>query len=347
MEKDGRKKAIKLFITEALVVCFALLLILFYLASRVILSIPTTLVDNIAVTTIGLALILYIIFRFIYIKDKYPNVGKDNGRYKSKYGRMPVNSRITIDYSSEIPSIKFGYPRKDVKNQVQDNSLTFLIAVGLSILTMTILTTIFNYVPHYNSGVPSECDVYRVVDKIGGSIKGFQFECEIDGKMRNITVNYIKGSEFGLRKPTFANPTTQQSYYDIWQLIFVFFVFIFWRKMLYFFFAKTGIGQKMFPEVNKRMYNAHFSCIFKPKHVSNNQVELPIFKNIYMDYLFTKEMGKYLDKVEIVEHPFNQLARKGRTKRRRKENRKNIYYWKAVFTFSKKPKNGKGEVRWT
>ena len=49
-------------------------------------------------------------------------------------------------------------------------------------------------------------------------------------------------------------------------------------------------------------------------------------------------MSYYLDKIEIIEHPFNMYIRN-------KKKKRNIYLWKAIFYYSQQPKNGELKVR--
>ena len=109
-------------------------------------------------------------------------------------------------------------------------------------------------------------------------------------------------------------------------------------------------------DINKIFGDSKFSATFK-KCPKTKQLELPLFKNIYLDYEATEEFGKYLERVEIREHPFNELIKKGIKRSERKKNKKmkkrnvkkikNIWIWKATFFFSKQPKKGQLEIRWT
>jgi hypothetical protein len=112
--------------------------------------------------------------------------------------------------------------------------------------------------------------------------------------------------------------------------------------LVYKFYTKTKIGQRWFPEINKKISDARYYV--KIKEISENkQFELPLFKNIYMDYRATKQFSKYLKRVEIREHPFDELIEKrGKTKKKRQ-----VLLWKATFYFKQIPKEGFLEIWWT
>ena len=79
--------------------------------------------------------------------------------------------------------------------------------------------------------------------------------------------------------------------------------------------------------------------IFKPKDVLDNKAIIPTFDNVMLEYKCKGDFDKYLNKLEILEIPFNY--KKG-FKGMKKE--KNQYVFQAVFHFLKKPKTGSMEV---
>lgn len=79
-----------------------------------------------------------------------------------------------------------------------------------------------------------------------------------------------------------------------------------------------------------------YRALFQSEQVELNKVEIPLFSNVFLDYKATKEFSRYLERVEIIEHPFNRLlVRRNKIKKLPQE-----FLWKATFYFSKKPKNG-------
>jgi len=65
--------------------------------------------------------------------------------------------------------------------------------------------------------------------------------------------------------------------------------------------------------------------------------EIPMFKNVLLDYKAEGDFAKQLKKIEIVEHPF-KIIRKEKGKEVEKPNQS---LWKAIFKFTKIPKDGK------
>jgi len=66
--------------------------------------------------------------------------------------------------------------------------------------------------------------------------------------------------------------------------------------------------------------------------------ELPIFDNVFLEYKATEEFGKYLCKIEVIEHNFHYLKKGLFSRKITKEQ--NDSYWKARFIFSRIPKKG-------
>ena len=150
-----------------------------------------------------------------------------------------------------------------------------------------------------------------------------------------------------------------------------------------FFFRYTKTGQRVFPKWNKRINDSEFSATLTTKEIKKDAdgvyAEIPLFRNIYLDYEASGEMSKYLSKVEIREHPFSQLIKtKGKLYRPRSEegtllspkelkrkikiwkekgipynmrpiykNETNISLWRARFYFTEVPQDGEIEIFWT
>ena len=96
---------------------------------------------------------------------------------------------------------------------------------------------------------------------------------------------------------------------------------------------------KYMPVLNSFGYQYH-QAVFNKDNTKSKQIEIPLFSNINLNYKATKDFSYYLERVEIVEHPFNLcLVKKGKTNSKRTE-----YLWKAIFYYSKKPKEGELKV---
>lgn len=84
---------------------------------------------------------------------------------------------------------------------------------------------------------------------------------------------------------------------------------------------------------------------FSQDNIKDNKIEIPLFSNVFLHYKTEGDFNNKLEKIEIIEHPFNIVTYKGTFKRKTKLQR-NEFLWKATFSFSEKPKDGKLLVRW-
>ncbi len=90
--------------------------------------------------------------------------------------------------------------------------------------------------------------------------------------------------------------------------------------------------------------------IFKPKDIRKDEkgyfVEIPVFKNIILNYKATRnsEFAKYLYLFEIKEHKFKYVVSKKLKGDEKKKKELNDEIWYARFSFSKKPTTGQLSV---
>lgn len=85
-----------------------------------------------------------------------------------------------------------------------------------------------------------------------------------------------------------------------------------------------------------------YQARFNPYDIKDNKIEIPMFRNVLLEYEATGEFSKYLSTLEIVEHPFDLYVMK---RFRPSFKKRNPYLWKAVFTFKETPKTGDLKVR--
>lgn len=283
---------------------------------------------------------------------------KKKDKYKKHIGKFPVNSRITVDYTGKKPKVKFGYPSKD------DSSTSGTIACALPAM---IVLAILAFIIFASSNIeihdtPESCNVSE--DTWVGPytnrtyFRGISAECLINNQTYNMSFDFNSGNRllwFYETEPYFYPQTDiKDSLIPVFILLFIFLLLHPLIKFFAWIYKNTKWGNKWFPEINKRFGDSKFSATFKvcPK---TKQLELPLFKNIYLDYEATEEFGRYLERVEIREHDFNELIKKGRIKPKKKGEKrkrkiikkKNIWLWKATFFFSKQPKKGQLEIQWT
>lgn len=82
---------------------------------------------------------------------------------------------------------------------------------------------------------------------------------------------------------------------------------------------------------------------FTKNDVFDNKVVIPSFSNVYLDYKPNGDFGRHLEKVEILEIPFEYTSR-GTFLPFRKKVEKNSFEFRAVFYFSKPIKTGTMKV---
>jgi hypothetical protein len=292
-----------------------------------------------------------------------------------KVGKLPVNSRIFIDYTQSPVKIDFGYPDPDTK-VVRKSDVTYLIAMffaGLMILILVIFFMLYIQPILYPHIGPSNTVVNQafITDfqyYTNGTHNGthYGFDAILVNYTWNNKVRYARielsqeGSLFPV--PYFtedAHLSLNRTLFILAQAIGLVIIFIilvifntFWVAKV---FRDTKWGNRKFPELNKKMHDAKYSAEFFPQDFPvNNIIEIPLFKNMYMDYEATDEFSDYLTKISIIEHPFNRLTKKGNPFRK-KGSRKgihiikkpNVYLWKCIIEFKDKPKDGHFILRWT
>lgn len=303
-----------------------------------------------------------------------------------KEGKLPVNARITIDYSGDKPKIKFGYPRKDAVRQNREGVILLILLIFWLVIFVFLLKfvgsgfgeTIEN--PKNCTIVEGRSDDYSLNSKISDDYN-FSFTFDYPSEIQNYTLycnnnNYTlifqSGTEynnvflkfflqslnehfwdFSPRFITKDKTPVYLLYIDLALFLVCFFGSIYLLfvldKWIVTFLVKRDWFKKRIPEINRRLSFRGYQAIFKK--VKNRMIEIPLFNNVYLDFKATKEFSDYLQKIEIKEHPFNRIiVTKKRRKRKRKPRKgdrmKNITLWYAKFYFSKIPRTGRLEVRW-
>jgi hypothetical protein len=114
-------------------------------------------------------------------------------------------------------------------------------------------------------------------------------------------------------------------------------IFYLYPMLFGYIFSKNRFLLKKMPYLWANKTIVKYYVEFKPEDIINNQVEIPLYGNQFLHYQLFDEFKSNIEKIDIIEHPFNKIVKKGLNKRIIK---KNDYLWKAVFTFSKKPEHG-------
>jgi hypothetical protein len=65
-----------------------------------------------------------------------------------------------------------------------------------------------------------------------------------------------------------------------------------------------------------------------------------------MDYDATGDFAEQLQKISIIEHPFNRLIKKG-FRKKQIIKKPQVYLWKCIFEFKNKPSSGGINIRWS
>lgn len=274
---------------------------------------------------------------------------------EKEVGKIPVNARISIDYTGEKPKVEFDYPRKDV---IKQNLHGVIVLISL-VIVISLVALLVKY-PSILLG-PGE-DINFPLDCIG--LKGYEnhtirnMTLVCDGepyllkfdegtKYDNSIKNYIlylfnRNPRFHQTNPAYINLTNLfltaigiLLFYGLAILLAILLSIILTKIA-----AKTEFGRAKIPEWNKKLAGRGYQAVFDTVPLSN-VIEIPMFNNFYMDYHATEEFSKYLTKFEIKEHPFSVvMKKKGKVKKKKPQ----VTLWYARFYFSQQPKTGKLEV---
>jgi hypothetical protein len=222
---------------------------------------------------------------------------------------IPANARIIIDYDAKEP-VKFSYPRrwtywKAVIWQASINYITFWQQIHAQIV--------------YTIAIPA------------------------------ILFALIKASFFPHDIVTAASVTHYNLKYVLWGFLTAV-ALLFYIIGIPFLFCiyLAKFHKKFFSEITPKV--GYWSALlrygqcwaqFNSKDLNeHNQIILPNFGNVYLKYKATKEFGKFLRKVEILEYSHklqkSEFFRPWKHKRPRKQDS----FWYARFQFSQAPKSG-------
>ena len=305
---------------------------------------------------------------------------KDNDKNKivaESVGDLPVNSRIYINYENNPPTINFDYPDTST-NQITHSSSTYLFAAIATLFMCMFLIVFWNsFINHtffqHTSIEDFHLNDVRAVRYNFTNMSDIFIEYRWNNKTYDTVYVFDKGGAGMLwYYPTFVSLTATQGTFKILVsasifyliLIIIFYINVKWISLV---FTKTKWGHKNFPEINKRLHGKDYMAEFLPKdfdelgytRTSDGRwfIELPLFKNMYMDYEADGEFSKYLAKINVVEHPFSRYVKKKgvsltRIKKAKKkaqnskemdiyyDKKVNIYLWKTTFEFKQKPTTG-------
>lgn len=286
-----------------------------------------------------------------------------------KVGKLPVNSRISIDYTKNPVQIDFAYPDPDAGN-IRRSDAVYIPAILIGTLLFLFLYMVFLYwvqpimYPHILSTDTLVNNItINQYEYPNGTKYGFNslfIEYNWNDKPRYTTVSLDKIGYIWIM-PYFSDNHNNNTRMDLLIVAQAFILIAVWLLIVWLnsfwvskIFTSTKWGNRKFPEINKKLHDSKYSAEFFPQDFpqTGNTLEIPLFKNMYMDYEATGEFSEYLEKIEIIEHPFKHHIKKGlpfSKKRKHVIKKPNIYLWKTVFTFKEgcKPQTGSLIMRWT
>lgn len=283
-------------------------------------------------------------------------------RHIKKIGKCPINARITVDYSQKKPKITFDYIAQ--KQQMKD--------IHFNPVSMFITIFLFGIIGYSIAHSPPEVTIYPKncsfeYNQSSQILWGYNITC-LEGN--NYTFNYEPGvghPPFGLASRFVAYAPLKLFFFDydikvhtpsenltfmLISVITVFSLYIFALILFYYTTCLIGLlmhnigftrkmNSRLIPELNKKLSRVRYSAMFT-KCPDTRIIEIPLFKNVFLDYEAKGEFSKYLLRMEIREHPFNQMLKK----KKRYLRKKNVNLWHAKFYFKEVPKTGWLEVRW-
>ena len=254
---------------------------------------------------------------------------------KEYNGDSCKNARINIDYSKNKPNVKFSYPSKKYGT---NGSAFFLIFI----LFFAMFAVIGNI---YIREFKDERIGHRYYD---GYILVQIEQCAIDNYIHNPNMTYNELDKICLSYGyTTYEPLINLISFDSDFMIFFIYPFI-CTFIVYFPFRKQW--KRTYPKMMGSMGSKKLKY-FKPKDVKCDKegyyVEIPLFKNVILDYKASFDFAKYLRMLDIHEHEFKYYVSKRFKKKHPKSYKKqelNDKLWYARFYFKDKPKKGNMEV---
>lgn len=272
-------------------------------------------------------------------------------------GKHLANARVDVDYTGKKPTVKFGYPQKDVKKTARSHGGQIYGIFIIFILIFLIPFIIFGSEDVYpdSATYPSECGNLSLDDylvKAFGDVEaytltyGFNITC--DNKTHILNFNsegYFSGSaqNYELRKRVLG--LDAMLFWALYLYLSLFLSLFINGWLINRWLVKQRWYQKWLPIANadgvlikkkRKKYRKFFS-----KDVLDSVVIIPKFNNIELDYKTTGDFNKYLTKIKIREYHEGKINIK--TGKIRKEKMDDLT-WYAIFYFKNKPKKGYLEV---
>lgn len=257
---------------------------------------------------------------------------------------LPVNARIVVDYTKPPKEmVKFGYPENMTYKQALDKfgrsafkqvGFAFLVVEGLAIglFYLSLLA-----VSNFQNGILAQAFL----------------------PTRTTTSNAINVSQqaywFALTHPHYYTYTTIVAYHPVPLFLAIIFALSYYVLVLFlplmlvhYYKNRQEKLSHIIPKLNYDLERFwHFGKVkhlkIEPKDLKTNGYIIPHFKNVYLDYNAEGDMAEQLEKIEVLEHPYNY---QWKTKKGRLMGKPiiNHYDWFALFKFKDVCKDGFIEI---
>jgi len=313
---------------------------------------------------------------------------KEKPTYK-KNGRIPTQSRVFIDYTKKKPKITFQYLFKEEIDNYSGmfNKYIYFFVIILCIGSFLYFSNIGSDIGipapkfmNYPDGNIINCSTtfdtftYQYPTTLASFLKEYNYTsinymnltCITSKNQTFMDRYWYDSSTYNFQKSSlfFKDPTQLLKYPLISitiPIIGLLLLGICWKlqrkygKYLYKVnpsFIKERLRkrhEKHIERIAKMSTTPRYRWIFK-SCPSNNIIEIPIFKNMYIGYEATEDFGKYLQRIEIKEIGFMERVKK--KLKNNKKFRKGINwrtsdrFFYAKFFFSKNPKKGQLKLEW-
>lgn len=243
---------------------------------------------------------------------------------------LPANARVVVDYNKPPQEkVKFTYPKEwtwkgATEHIIFPTMFAWWMIIGIFEIFVLVATTIGFYIgilitqPFFRTVLYYAMFPPKVIKPSAG---------------HNLIpiINHIPITVAGIAS---AMPMT------IFCITFLLMPFI---CTWYFYKHKEEVG-KFFPKINYSMHQllslGHDRKIIeaKPEDIVDNIFVIPRFSNVYLDYVVKGDFARYLQRIEVMEYPYNYTYEKSQRKVI------NQYVWRTVFRFERKPETGSLKV---
>lgn len=263
----------------------------------------------------------------------------NNKRKIVEQGNLLVNSRVFIDYTKKKPKIRFSYPDK---KSTEIGGMAYAFPMLFALILVWLAGMSYDAMYANKPIIFNLCDIsYSNVTNISSRIPLYVSCQDHQGKIINFSLSYINPSIWSYRKDIILKSYQGPNWLTI--IISLVLMTMLWIGVPWF-YKHTKLGNRLYPKLNALLDTKYY--VKFTECPDNKIIEIPLFNNVVLKYKAKKEFSKYLQHVNIIDHPFDKLISKYSKKKRKLVDKKgkNIWLWKAQFIFKEVPKTGYLEV---